>query len=283
MPQQQDGALVGGLWVHPRAKTANDLFFCVFPFFAQGNLRYCVLELFDERNVVEVVDPEDTARRYALCRNPWSAERETATRNRLLELTGAGLAKIAASKRAASSEVLGARVGRVLQQYKMGKFIEWAVEAGHLTWRIRTDRVKAEAVFDGCYIIVSNVSPKTMNAQEMVESYKKLQLVEMAFRNLKTVQLEMRPMFHKTDDRIRAHVFLCMLAYHLQWHAQKRPQPLFDSDARGKDRQWSFQNVLQRLKSIRRAKVTLSGAEWRQTTQLESDQEQILEYLKIRL
>ena len=187
-------------------------------------------EFFDDRDIVEVVDPDDLTRRYCLCRNPHSAERDGRTRTALLERTRDELNQIAESKRKASADKIGARVGRLLAKTKMGKFVIWSVEDGHLLWRFDEEKIAAEKRFDGCYIICSDVAAEQMSRQELVASYKSLALVETAFRNLKTVQLEIRPVYHKTDDRIRAHVFLCVLAYYLQWHMTQRLAPLFAAD-----------------------------------------------------
>jgi transposase len=240
-------------------------------------------ELFDEKKIAEVIDPQDPRRRYALCRNPHSAQRETSTRQRLLDLTQAGLDKIAHAKRSSTAEKIGSRVGRILQQYKMGKFVAWEVQDGRLHWKLDQERVAAEMLLDGCYVICADVKTEAMSAAHMVASYKRLQLVETAFRNIKTVQLELRPVFHKNDDRIRAHVFLCMLAYYLQWHMKQRLRPLFDADGEGKNRQWTFENVIQRLMAIRREKVSMAGAEFLQITTPEPDQQHILDLLKVRL
>lgn len=239
-------------------------------------------ELFDEKTVVEVIDPENPKRRYGLCRNPDSAQREGVTRQRLLDLTQEALRKITQSTRQNSDEKVGARVGRVLQQYKMGKFVVWKVQQGKLEWRLDEEKIAQEKLFDGCYIISSDVPAEEMAQQQVVASYKSLSLVEGAFRNLKTVSLEMRPVFHKKDDRIRSHVFLCMLAYYLQWHAQQRLQPLFATDGKGKDRQWTFSNVLERLKALRRQRVKVGGVEFDQVGEPEPDQRQILELLKVK-
>ena len=98
----------------------------------------------------------------------------------------------------------------------MGKFIIWEVLDEKLQWSLNVDRVDIEQLIDGCYIIVSDVPQEKMQSQEVVASYKKLALVGKAFRNLKTVQLEVRPVYHKTDDSIRCHVFICMLAFNLR-------------------------------------------------------------------
>ncbi len=237
-------------------------------------------ELFDEQKVVEVIDPENPKRRYGLCRNPESAKREGTTRQRLLDLTKEGLRKIAESSRKTSDERVGARVGRVLQQYKMGKFVVWKVVEGKLEWSLDEAKIAQEKLFDGCYIISSDVPAEQMAQQKVVASYKSLSLVESAFRNLKTVSLEMRPVFHKKDDRIRSHVFLCMLAYYVQWHAQQRLKPLFAKDGKGKDRQWTFSNVMERLKAWRRQRVKANGVEFEQVAEAEEDQREILDLLK---
>lgn len=88
----------------------------------------------------------------------------------------------------------------------------------------------------GCYIISTDIAKEELSTNEVVASYKKLELVEQAFRNLKTVQLDMRPIYHKRDDRIKAHIFLCMLAYYVQWHMQQRLKPLFKKDEKGENR-----------------------------------------------
>jgi transposase len=123
------------------------------------------------------------------------------------------------------------------------------------------------------------VPPEQMAKAQVVASYRKLSLVEDAFRNLKTVQLEVRPVYHKKDDRIRSHVFLCMLAYYLQWHAQERLQPIFEKDGQGKDRQWTFASVIQRLTTIRSERVKSTGVEFNLITQAVADQKTILECL----
>jgi hypothetical protein len=145
-------------------------------------------ELFDEQRIVEVLDPEDTTRRYCLCRNPQTARREATTRQRLLDRARAQLEKIAGSRRRATEKRLGARVGRVLERTKMGKFIRWQVLEGKLLWSFDQDKIAAERLFDGCYIVSCDVPQEQMAAVEVVASYKKLGLVEEAFRNLKTVQ-----------------------------------------------------------------------------------------------
>jgi transposase len=240
-------------------------------------------DMFDEKEILEVVDPETPQRRYCLCRNPQSAAKETATRNGLIEGTRKALDKIAGSKRKASADKIAARVGRVLGKYKTGKFVEWKGQGGRLVWNFKEGLIKTEELIDGCYIVATDVPAELMKKQEIVASYKKLSLVEQAFRNLKSVQLEVRPVHHKTDDRIRSHVFLCMLAYYLQWHMNQRLQPLFQSDGKYKHRKWTFEHVIERLKSLRRQKLDVQGASCRVVSTPDDSQEKILKLLKIKL
>jgi len=258
------------------------------------------LELFDERAIAEALDPEDPKKRYCLCRNPETAKRETQTRQNLLELTRQKLEALAQGRKkkekgtdpdkkaqarprqkakGPSAEKIGARVGRVLQRYKMGKFVLWSVVEGKLEWRFDQEKIQAEQRLDGCYVVVADVPPEKMAKAQVVASYKKLSFVEQAFRNLKTVQLEVRPVYHKKDERIRSHVFLCMLAYYLQWQARQRLQPLFAQDGEGKRRQWTFENVIEHLTTIRSNRVKTNGVEFDLRTQADNEHQKILSLL----
>jgi transposase len=240
-------------------------------------------ELFDEKKIVEVIDPDNPKQRYCLCRNPETAERERATRQRLLDLTQAGLGKITGRKKKSAAERLGAQVGKLLARYKMGKFVQWEIVEGRLQWRWKEEAIAQEKLFDGCYVVSTDVSAEQMKETEVVKAYKKLSLAEQAFRNLKTVALEIRPVYHKKDDRIRSHVFLCVLAYYVQWHMEQRLKPLFEEDGQGKHRQWTVENVLERLKGIRRQRVSLGAVEFDQVSQPDEEQQKILDLLKVRL
>ena len=247
------------------------------------NRKVIQVDMFDEKHIVEVIDPDNTGQRYCLCRNPKSAERETRTRKALLDVTRTALEKISQSKRKSMPEAIGKRVGKVFAKTKMEKFVQWEVKEGRLLWSFKEDKVYAEQLLDGCYIINTDVPAELMDKQEIVASYKKLALVEQAFRNLKTVQLEVRPVYHKTDDRIRCHVFLCMLAYYIQWHMNQRLKPLFQSDGKNKYRRWTFENVIERLKSVRREIMTVEGTSCKVTSTPDEEQKRILELLKVKL
>lgn len=240
-------------------------------------------ELFDERKIVEVQDPARPQRRYFLCRNPQTAQRQTKTRAALLGRTTEVLNRISSAKRRGRVEKISAQVGKVLQKYKMGKFVIWSVQDGRLVWRLDQEAIAAEATFDGCYVIYTEVPRDRMSKEETVASYKKLSLVEQAFRNLKTVWLEVRPVFHNTDDRIRSHVFICMLTYYLQWHMQQRLAPLFANDGEGKARRWTFLSVMQRLQQITRNPVRVGKVEFEQVTVPAVDQQEILDLLGVKL
>ena len=247
------------------------------------------LDLFDEKNIVEITEPDNERERYCLCRNPITAKSETETRKRLLELSEEGLKKIADYKRSTTVEILGARVGKLLAKYKMGKFITWEViQDGEskqskehlLKWSIDEEKVEREQALDGCYIVRTDVPEETMDTNEVVAGYKALGGVERAFRSLKTALLEMRPIFHKKDQRIKAHVFMCMLAYYLQWHLVDRLRPLFEQDGAGKDRRWSVENVIERLAAIRSNRVSANGVQFDQITETDDEQSEILRLLK---
>jgi len=247
--------------------------------------------LFDEKNINEVIDPE-TQKRYCLCRNPLKAKEAEEVRNKLIELTEKGLQEIANYKRASTVEAIGARVGKTLAKYKVAKFIKWSVTADtannkskkhQLTWSLDKEKISEEKRLDGCYIITTNVPAQDMTAQEVVASYKKLILVEQAFRNLKTVQLEMRPIYHKKDERIKAHVFLCMLAYYLQWHMKQKLKPLFDEDGNGKERRWSFDGIISTLKQITINEISIGGSKIFKVSEATPEQSAILKHLGVSL
>ncbi|OZA41148.1 MAG: hypothetical protein B7X84_08500, partial [Alphaproteobacteria bacterium 17-39-52] len=167
-------------------------------------------ELFDDLNVCEVIDPENPKKRYCLCRNPVRAKKDQETRMRLLELTESELEKIAHYKQATTVEILGSRIGKILNKYKTGKYINWEIKADQASlksqehqvmWCRNEEKLRKETLLEGCYVITTTAPAEKMSSEEIVASYKSLILVEKAFRNLKTVQLEIRPIYHKKDDR----------------------------------------------------------------------------------
>ena len=235
--------------------------------------------MFDERNIVEVIDGN---KRYCLCKNPDMAKKEAATRTVLLKKTTDELDKIivCAKKTKYSKEM---RAGKAVSKYKMGKFIDFEGSGDGLTYAINQEKIEREANLDGCYVVYTDVPSETMTAVQTVENYKSLMHVEQAFRNMKTVQLEFRPVYHKTDDRIKCHVFICMLAYYVMWHMRQLLQPLFDADGVGENRKYTFHSVLEILKSIRKETVEVAGNPSYIITSPTAEQQNILNLLQIRI
>lgn len=249
------------------------------------------LDMFDQQLINEVFDPDDPSRRYCLCRNEATELRTQKTRERLLKLTLESLQTIAHYKRKTTVEKLGARVGKVLAKYKMGKFIHWSIEASdealstehRLVWSIDDEKVAKEARLDGCYVITTDVDVRTMKTQQVVRTYKSLGYVEQAFRTMKTTHLQVRPVFHKTDARIRSHLFLCMLSYYLQWHMRIRLKPLFKADGEYENRRWTVKGVIESLASITRNKVSVGDAIFYRNSKPTTEQQEILNLLGVSL
>jgi transposase len=196
------------------------------------------LSFFDERDLAEITHPAYGGERLMACRNPLLAEERRRKRKELLEATEKELAKIAASterKRRAlrGRKEIGLRVGKILGRYKMGKHFQLYIEDASFRWERKAESIAREAALDGIYVIRTSVSTAAMSSQEVVGHYKGLAEVERAFRSLKSVDLKVRPIYHHQPDRVRAHVFLCMLAYYVEWHMRQALAPmLFDDDDR---------------------------------------------------
>jgi len=237
------------------------------------------LGLFDEKNIVEVIDGDA---RYCLCKNPDMAIKETQTRLRLLQKTTDELDKIIKStKKGKYSKSV--RAGKVMNKFKMGKFITFEGTDENLTYRIDHTKIEQEAVLDGCYIVFTDVPQEDMTAVDAVANYKSLLKVEQAFRNMKTVRLEIRPVYHKTDDRIKCHVFICMLAYYVMWHMNQRLIPFFATDGVGPNRKYTFDYVMESLKRISIQNVEVCGAKSSVITKPTGEQAQILKHLGVSL
>jgi transposase len=194
--------------------------------------------LFDEKDLAEVTSPDFPDERLIVCRNPLLAEERARKRTELLIATERELDEIVAATRRAKNPLsgqakIGLRVGRVLNRHKVGKHFELSISDDTFSYRRAEARITEEAALDGIYVIRTSVKPEAFASHEAVRAYKDLSSVERAFRCMKTVDLKVRPIFHWLDDRIRAHVFLCMLAYYVEWHMRERLAPLlFDDHAR---------------------------------------------------
>ncbi len=194
------------------------------------------LSLFDERDLAEISAPEMfPGERLIVCRNRELAAERARKREELLAATERGLSRVQARVQRKRSPLRGAAeigmaVGAVLDARKMAKHFAVEIRDGHLSWRRRADRIEEEARLDGIYVIRTSVPAEHLDAAETVQAYKDLSRAERAFRCLKTVDLEIRPIRHWTAPRVRAHVFLCMLAYHVEWHLREALAPLLFHD-----------------------------------------------------
>jgi transposase len=191
------------------------------------------LGLFDQRDLVEISSPEFPGERLVACRNPELAKLRSHKREELLAATEGSLEKIKARIEAgklARPDEIGLRVGKVVNQYKVAKHFDLAIGEHTFTYARKLHSIAAEAALDGIYIIRTSVPASQMDAPECVRNYKALANVERAFRSLKTVDLKVRPIHHRTADRVRAHILLCMLAYYVEWHMREAWRELMFAD-----------------------------------------------------
>jgi transposase len=185
---------------------------------AQGRVQ---MGLFDERNLLEISSPDFPGERLVACRNPELARMRAHTREDLLLATERNLEKIKVRVEAAKlvgKDKIGVAVGKVVNQYKVAKHFELAITDDSFTFTRMADNIAAEAALDGLYIIRTSVKAERMDAPTCVRTYKSLAQVERAFRSIKTMDLKVRPIHHHLESRVRAHIFLCMLAYYVEWH-----------------------------------------------------------------
>ena len=209
------------------------------------------LELFGEAFPIEVRGPEGSREWYVVYRNEFLAAEERTTREGMVKRAQEGLERISRWKRPRSAEQIGEAVGKVFAKWPVEKFFRWWVEDGRLRYEVKEEELKEAARWDGIYGIRTDVDRNRWGPEQVVKAYRGLGQVEQAFRQLKTVSLEIRPVYHRLEQRIRAHVFVCMLAYYLQWHLWRRLRPLWEEDGKGKNRRWSWPVVMEQLRSIR--------------------------------
>jgi len=194
------------------------------------------LSLFDEQDLAEIHSPEYPGERLIACYNPLLADKRTRNREELLQATEKELDKIvAATQRSKNplhgSDRIGVRVGKVLGRFKVAKHFCLTITDTRFAYQRDAERIRQEAQLDGIYIIRTSVSTRELSAENAVISYKSLSTVERAFRSLKSVDLKVRPIHHRLAERVRSHVFLCMLAYYVEWHMRQALAPLLFDDA----------------------------------------------------
>lgn len=192
--------------------------------------------LFDERNLLELESEHFPGERLVVCRNPLLAEERAHKRMELLAATEAELTTIASAvarqrNPLRGTQAIGLRVGRCVDHYHMAKHFELTITDTRFTWMRKHESIAAEAALDGLYVIRTSLAKEQLDANSAVAAYKSLSQVERAFRSMKTVDLNVRPVFHYSASRVRAHVFLSMLAYYVEWHMRARLKPmLFDDE-----------------------------------------------------
>jgi Transposase DDE domain len=193
------------------------------------------LSLFDDRDLAEITSPDYPGERLIVCRNPLLAEERRRKRAALLAATERDLSRIKLAVERKRDPLrgkaeIGLKVGALLDQHKMAKHYELTIGDASFAWRRKEDAITAEAQLDGIYVIRTNVPKEELTAAQTVATYKSLSQVERAFRCLKTIDLEIRPIHHWLAPRVRAHVFLCMLAYYVEFHMRSRLAPILFDD-----------------------------------------------------
>ena len=193
------------------------------------------LTLFDQRDMASITSPDFPGERLVVCRNPELAAERGRKRDDMLTATEKDLARIQAAVARKRDPVRGAteialKVGAVIDTYKMKKHFDLEITDTAFSFAKKTAEIAAEAATDGIYVVRTSLPEATLADADTVRSYKSLALVERAFRCLKTVDLHVRPVYHWLADRVRGHVFLCMLAYYLEWHMRQRLAPMLFDD-----------------------------------------------------
>jgi transposase len=195
--------------------------------------RHLQLGLFDERNLLDISSPDFPGERLVACRNPELAKLRMHTRNDLLAATEVELGKIKVRVDAAKlvgKDKIGVAVGKVVNRHKVSKHFELVITDNSLSFSRKEDSIAAEAALDGLYVIRTSVKAQSMDTPTCVRTYKSLSQVERAFRSIKMMDLKVRPIHHHLEGRVRAHIFLCMLAYYVEWHMREVWRELMFAD-----------------------------------------------------
>ena len=271
--------------------------------------------LFDEKNLAEIQSPDFPGERLVVCRNPLLASSRARKREELLQATEKNLAKIRDAVNRTKAPLhgrakIGLRAGRIINKHKMAKHFALTITDTSFSFARREEKIAAEAAIDGIYVVRTSSQDEGLEAADIVERYKSLSLVENAFRSIKTVDLKVRPIHHRNADRVRSHVFLCLLAYYVEWHMRSvlksvlfddeepsttRPDPVAPKEpsrsAKAKARTkrtpdaqpvHSFQSLLEDLATITRNTIVPaipSAPGWDQDTEPTPLQKKILDLL----
>jgi len=202
------------------------------------------LSLFDEQNLAEITTDLYPGERLMVCRNPLLAEDRKRTRNELLDATEKELARIAKdvkrrTKTPFTAAEIGVKVGKAVNHFKVGKHFVLDIKNGHFTFARNTERIAREQRLDGIYILRTSEAAPVLGAADTVRAYKSLGQVEQAFRCIKSLDLRIRPIHHRTVDHVKAHIFLCMLAYYVEWHLRKALASVLFQDEELDAARWS--------------------------------------------
>jgi hypothetical protein len=191
------------------------------------------LSLFDQQDLAEITSPDYPGERLVACRNPVLADNRARTRSELLAATDKLLAPIIArvqDGKLTGAGPIGVEVGKVISKYKTGKHFQITITDTTLAVARRQDQIDAEAVLDGFYVLRTPLPADELDAPGVVTAYKNLKYVERDFRHIKSDDLDLRPVFHRLEERVRAHVLICMLACYLTWHLRRAWAPLTFTD-----------------------------------------------------
>lgn len=276
------------------------------------------LSLFDQADLAEITHPAFPGERLIACRNPLLAVERSRKRDELLAATEKELEKVKVAARRKKRPLRGKErialaVGKALGHYKMAKHFHYRIRSNGLTYERNQVSIEREAALDGIYVIRTTVPTASASSEQAVRHYKELSTVERAFRSLKSVDLKVRPIHHHLEDRVRAHVFLCMLAYYVEWHMRRALAPILFDDhdpaaaqelrtsvvapaqrspsAEGKAQSkrteddlpvHSFQTLLQDLRTIALNKVQMGEATFEMVTAPTPVQQRAFDLLKVR-
>lgn len=193
------------------------------------------LSLFDQTDLAEITHPDYPGERLVVCRNPLLAQERVRKREDLMRAAEKKLAALAAATRRPrrplrDPERINYRIGEALGPTKVGKYFQWQLTAQGLSFQRDAERIARDAALDGIYVLRTSLSAQRLDAAQTVRSYKRLAQVERAFRVLKSLELEIRPIHHRLADRVRAHVLVCLLAYYVEWHMRRALAPLLFAD-----------------------------------------------------
>lgn len=279
------------------------------------------MSLFEKQDLAEVTSAHFPGERLVVCRNPALAGERTRKREELLQATEAKLEPIRRATLRARNPLRGEQAialcaGKVIGKHKMAKHFELTITDESFSYCRNEEQIREEAALDGLYVVRSSVAKKRMNSEQVVETYKSLAKVERAFRCMKTVDLSLRPIYHRNEERIRSHVFICMLAYYVEWHMREQLRPILFADddreaaaasrpsvvapaqrsssAKRKDRNrctddgypvQSFHDVLKDLGTLCRNRIRISDydAEYDKLTSPTRYQQHVLELLGVAL